>query len=108
MFGKRGLKVVVRAIFLPDANDQVLITAAFSQNAMRVISAHSQDQKENGQPKNMQLILCWDAGSLASWLKPSRGNQGALSGRYLSLDRKPTQYLLMRDVPGTNWGVQSR
>ena len=43
VFGKRGGKVIERAIFLPDADDHVLIAADLSQIDMRAIAAHAQD-----------------------------------------------------------------
>jgi DNA polymerase-1 len=43
VFGKRGGRVIERAIFLPDSDDHVLVAADLSQVDMRAMAAHAQD-----------------------------------------------------------------
>jgi DNA polymerase-1 len=43
VFGKRGGRVVERAIFLPDQEDHVLVAADLAQIDMRAMAAHAQD-----------------------------------------------------------------
>jgi DNA polymerase-1 len=50
VFGKRGGRVIERAIFLPDSPDHVLVAADLSQIDMRAMAAHAQD------PSYLQLF----------------------------------------------------
>jgi len=93
-FGKRGGKVIERAIFLPDNDDHVLIACDLSQIDARAVAVHCQDpaymamfdtDPATGRPRDIHTEV-----ALAIWGDPARRS-----------DAKPINH-------GINYGMSVR